>query len=178
MKTTPLSSQRGASLMTSLILLVGLTLVSLGSLGTSLMELRMSNNAESGMSALQLAQAGVDATLATPADYFIVDGTVGSTRCYNTSGCTATIASMPTPIDPPNGAHTIRITRVTNETCPPRTRDSASSCAKLHATAFVTESSYDKSLAGQGQAQLAQGYIRLIPASAGGGGLPASTNQN
>lgn len=153
--------QRGASLITSLIMLIALTLVSLGSLGTSLMELRMANNAESGMTAFQMAQAGIDVTLATPSDYFIVDGVVGDSRCFNASGCTKTISTMPNPVA---SAHQIRITRVTNETCPPRTRNSASSCAKLHATAFVSESSYDNIAAGQGQAQLVQGYINLIPA--------------
>jgi len=161
MTTPSLSAQRGASLLTSLIMLVALTLVSLGSLGTSLMELRMANNAESGMAAIQMAQAGIDATVATPSNYFIVDGVVGDTRCYNVSGCTKSISTMPEPIA---SVHQVRITRVTNETCPPRTRNSASSCSKMHATMFVSESSYDNSLAGQGQAHLVQGYINLIPA--------------
>lgn len=178
MRSTPLSRQRGASLLTSLILMAGLTLVALGSLGTSLMELRMANNTESGMSAVQQAQAGIDATLATPANYYIVDGAIGTTRCYNISGCTASISTMPAPIDAAGSAQTVRITRITNETCPPRTRDSASSCSKMHATSFVTESSYDMSLAGRGQASLAQGYIRLIPASPGGDTPPVSSVQN
>ncbi|HJX18751.1 MAG TPA: PilX N-terminal domain-containing pilus assembly protein [Acidiferrobacterales bacterium] len=165
MLSTALSAQRGASLFVSLILMTALTLVALGSLSTSLMELRMANNTEAGMSAFQQAQAGIDATLASPADYYIVNGSIGDTRCYNIAGCIASITSMPAPISPPEeGVHKVRITRVTSETCPPRTRDSASSCAKLRATSFVSESIYNNSLAGQGQAELAQGYIRLMPA--------------
>jgi len=164
MSSTALSAQRGASLFVSLILMTALTLVALGSLSTSLMELRMANNTEAGMSAFQQAQAGIDATLASPADYYIVNGSIGDTRCYNIAGCIASITSMPEPISLSGDVHKVRITRVTNETCPPRTRDSASSCAKLRATSFVSESIYNNSLAGQGQAELAQGYIRLMPA--------------
>jgi len=165
MQPTTLSTQRGASLFVSLILMTALTLVALGSLSTSLMELRMANNTESGMSAFQQAQAGIDATLAAPANYYIVNGSIGDTRCYNISGCVATIASMPEPIAPPDvGVNKLRITRVTNETCPPRTRNTATSCAKLRATSFVSESTYNNTFAGQGQAELAQGYIRLMPA--------------
>ena len=164
MPSTALSAQRGASLFVSLILMTALTLVALGSLSTSLMELRMANNTEAGMSAFQQAQAGIDATLASPADYYIVNGSIGDTRCYNIAGCIASITSMPEPISLPGDVHKVRITRVTSETCPPRTRDSASSCAKLRATSFVSESIYNNSLAGQGQAELAQGYIRLMPA--------------
>lgn len=162
MHSTTLSTQRGASLFVSLVLMTALTLVALGSLSTSLMELRMANNTEAGMSAFQRAQAGIDVTLANPAEYYIVNGSIGDTRCYSITGCTASIASMPEPID--DDTHKVRITRVTNETCPPRTRDSATSCAKLRATSFVSESAYNNALAGQGQAELAQGYIRLMPA--------------
>jgi Tfp pilus assembly protein PilX len=158
------STQRGASLFISLILMTALTLVSLGSLSTSLMELRMSNNTESGMSAFQQAQAGIDATLAKPEDYYIVNGNVGDTRCYNFSGCASSIAAMPEPIASSGSAQSVRITRVTSEACPPRTRDAATSCVKLRATSFVGESAYNNTYAGQGQAELAQGYIRLMPA--------------
>jgi len=164
MHPNTLSTQRGASLFVSLILMVALTLVSLGSLSTSLMELRMANNTESGMSAFQQAQAGIDATLAAPGDYYIVNGNVGDTRCYNSTGCAASIAAMPEPIASSGSAQSLRITRVTAESCPPRTRDAATSCVKLRATSFVGESAYNKAFAGQGQAEVAQGYIRLMPA--------------
>lgn len=175
MHTLSLSSQRGASLFTSLIILVGITLLALGSLGTSLMELRMANNAEAGSAAYQLAQAGIDTTLSSPEEYYIVKGAVGETRCYNLAGCIDTIATMPEPINTKwNANSNLRITRVTNETCPPRTRNSATSCAKQKASAFVSESSYDATLAGQGRSELAQGYIKLIPSvddrDTGGGG--------
>jgi Tfp pilus assembly protein PilV len=178
MNTTPKSRQRGASLFTSLIILVGITLVSLGSLGTSLMELRMANNAEAGSAAFQLAQAGIEATLAKPEEYYIVKGSVGETRCYNLAGCIDTIDSLPEPMATKwNADSHLKVTRVTNETCPPRTRHTATSCAKQKAAGFVAESSFDATFAGQGRAELAQGYIKLFPAlddrddgSGGGGG--------
>jgi len=156
---TPVS-QRGASLFTALIILVALTLVSLGSLGTSLLELRMSGNEEASMGAFQAAQAAIDATVASAETNIVVAGTVGNRSCYNISGCEQTLASMPSPI---GSNHTIQITRITDEGCPPRTRDSATTCAKQHAATFTIDGMFDKTLYGQGKSDLVQGYIKLIP---------------
>ena len=160
------TEQRGASLFTALIMLLALSVVSLASLTTSLMELRMANNAEAGMSAFQFAQAGIDAALTDESNNFVVTGTVGNTRCTPkvTTACTTSMAAFPTPAE--NTA--VRITRVTDKGCPPRTRNSASSCAKQSAATFVTESSYDGTLVAQGKADLTLGYIKLLP----------GTNQN
>jgi len=156
-------SQRGASLFTALIMLFALSVVSLASLTTSLMELRMSNNAEAGMSAFQLAQAGIDAALTDETNNFLVVGAVGDTKCtpgYPTA-CNSNMATFPSPANKSQ----VRITRVTDKGCPPRTRNSASSCAKQSAATFVAESSYDGTFAGQGKAELTLGYIKLLPAT-------------
>lgn len=157
-----LSRQRGAALFTVLIMLVALTLVCLTSLSSSLLELRMSANEEATVAAFQAAQAGIDATVSSSDSTMKVIGSVPNTSCYNPSGsCNNTIASMPAPV---GLQHEITVTRVTEETCPPRTRDYASSCSKQHAVTFDVKSDYDDTVAGRGTAELVQGYIKLIPA--------------
>jgi len=151
--------QRGASLFTALIMLLALSIVSLGSLTTSLMELRMANNAEAGMAAFQTAQAGIDASIADETNSYVVKGTVGDTRCYGYTGCNTTVTSFPAPANKAK----VRITRVTDRGCPPRS-SLGSSCDKQSAATFVTESEYDGTLINQGRANLVLGYIRLMPA--------------
>lgn len=156
-----LERQTGAALFTVLILLVALTLVSLTSLGGSLLELRMAANEEAEMSAFQRAQAGVDAVLSDATANFVVSGNVGHRNCYNTSGCEATIAALPEPVGSDN---TIIIERLTETACPPRTRDSATSCANQGAVTFSLQSEFDATASGQGKAEINQGYIQLVPA--------------
>ena len=153
--------QTGAALFTVLILLVALTLVSLTSLGGSLLELRMAANEEAEMSAFQRAQAGVDAVLSDATANFVVSGNVGHRNCYNRSGCEATIAALPEPVGSDN---TIVIERLTETACPPRTRDSATSCANQGAVTFSLQSEFDATDSGQGKAEINQGYIQLVPA--------------
>ncbi len=62
MKTMNLpNQQQGVALAVAMILLLGVTVVSLASLNTSLLELVMSGNEQARMSAFQKAQAGLDA---------------------------------------------------------------------------------------------------------------------
>jgi len=155
------SHQRGASLFVALVMLLALTVVSLASLTTSLMELRMANNAEAGMGAFQFAQAGIDAALTDETSNFVVAGAVGDTKCtpgYKPT-CNSDMAGFPAPADKTS----VRITRVTDKGCPPRTRNSASSCAKQSAATFVAESGYDGTLINQGKADLVLGYVKLLP---------------
>ena len=154
-------SERGASLFTALIMLVAMSVIALGSLTTSLMEVRMAGNSESTMSAFASAQAGIEVAVNGADDYFVVAGAKGDTRCFGYTGCTNAISSVPAPLDASYSK--LRVTRTTDTGCPPRTKDNATSCAKQNATTFVTESEFDGAAAGKGRAQLVQGYIQLIP---------------
>ena len=154
-------SERGASLFTALIMLVAMSVLALGSLSTSLMEVRMAGNSESTMSAFALAQAGIEVAVNSSDTYFVVSGAKGDTRCFGYTGCTNTIGSVPQPLD--STYSKLRVTRTTEVGCPPRTKDNATSCAKQNASTFVTESEYDGAAAGKGRAELVQGYIQLIP---------------
>lgn len=153
--------QRGASLLTALIILVAITILALGSLGTSLLELRMSSNHEATVAALQTAQAAVDAVIVDAENNFIVSGTVGDTRCANwPTSCVADLSTLPAPL---SSANEVRVTRTTEQGCPPRTRNTASSCDHMNVASFELESKYDNTLVGGGKAALTQGYLKLIP---------------
>lgn len=155
--------QTGAALFTVLIMLVALTIVSLTSLSSSLLELRMSSNQEAVSAAFQSAQAGIDATLANSSTTLNVVGVINNTNCFGKTGCNSTIASLPSPINA--STNQITVTRLTEEACPPRTRDYATSCKSQHAVTFDIDSSFDATSSGQGKSELGQGYIQFIPAT-------------
>lgn len=162
-------TQRGAALFTALIMLIALTLVALASLGTSLLELRMSGNEETAMSAYQSSQAGVDVVIndaLSNQQFSIAQGNRGATHCYNwPDSCTYTIASgaMPAPV---NTAYTqLKITQVVDRGEPPRSKRFATSAKHFSAAYFEVESLFNKSSLGQGKAALAQGYLQLLPGS-------------
>jgi Tfp pilus assembly protein PilX len=158
-------TQRGAALLTALILLVALTIISLASLGTSLLELRMANNTESGISAFQSAQSAIESIIHDGSANMIVAGVVGHTNCTTGLSCNENNVSLPEPFD---NFGSIKITRTTDSSCPPRIPGSEVSCAWSKAAGFEINSKYDRSSLGQGQAELNQGYIKLYPTTPGG----------
>lgn len=164
--------QRGAALFTALIMLIALSLVALASLGTSLLELRMSGNEEMAMSALQSAQAGVDVVVndaLSQQQFVVARGGKGDTNCYNwPTSCTSTIpaSSIPAPVNTP--AHKFKITQVLDRGEPPRSGRFATSAKLFSAAYFEVESQFDKSAAGQGKAVAAQGYLQLLPGTSTG----------
>lgn len=160
-RLAPPADQRGASLLTALIILVAVTILALGSLGTSLLELRMSSNHEASVTAKQTAQAALDAVLADAEASFIVTGNIGNTRCVNLTGCDGALATLPAPL---TTASEVRITRTSEQGCPPAV-SKATSCANANAANFEVESMYDNTLQGGGNTELVQGYIKLIPVS-------------
>lgn len=161
--------QRGAALFTSLIMLIALTLLALASLGTSLLELRMSGNEEMAMSAFQSAQAGVDVVLndalAEEPQIVLARGTRGTTNCYNIAGCTYTIPSnlIPAPVN--SNYSKISITQTDERGPAPRSRRYATSTKLFSAAYFEVESIFDKSAIGQGKAGAVEGFLQLLPGS-------------
>jgi len=171
-------SQRGVALFTALIILVALTLVSLGSLGTSILELRMSTNEESRIGAFQSAQSAIDAVIKDSDTNYVVIGTVGNTKCYNwPSACnTSVTGGLPAPL---GNFNQVKIERTAEQGCPPRTRLAASSCTSMNSAPFTTYSTYDGLTLGRGKSELVQGYITLIPvAGQGGGSAPVTATHN
>ena len=157
-------SQRGAALFTALIILVAVTLVSLASLGTSLMELRMSANEEATMQAFEMAQAAIDDVISQGDTNFSVKGGVGDKKCTSNvpnfgTECDATAVVLDSPLQASD--HFLAIERESTEVCPPRAL--GTSCVKAKAVTFSVSSSYDRTLYGQGRADLEQGYMVVIP---------------
>ncbi|OGI51704.1 MAG: hypothetical protein A3B81_03470 [Candidatus Muproteobacteria bacterium RIFCSPHIGHO2_02_FULL_65_16] len=155
-KRPGITPQRGAALLMSLVILVALTLITLASLGTSIMQLRMSSNEEMRASAQQAAQSGIDAVIVTnaaitdsSAKFFKITGSIGDTNCYNwPTSCTTAGVTLPTSLS----ENRIRITRLSN----PGYDRSSSKCEKM--AQYQIESDYDKASVGRGKAELAQGF--------------------
>jgi len=161
--------QRGAALFTALIMLVALTLLALASLGTSLLELRMSGNEEMAMSAFQSAQAGVDVVIidaiAKEPKIVIARGNKGATNCYNVSGCTYTIPEDLIPPPVKSNFSKLTITQTDDLGPAPRSRRFSTSAKLFSAAYFEVESRFDKSAVGQGQATIVEGFLHLLPGS-------------
>ncbi|MBE9516203.1 MAG: hypothetical protein IME93_04425 [Proteobacteria bacterium] len=163
-------SQRGAALFTALIILVAVTLLSLASLGTSLMQLRMSGNEEMTMQAFELAQAGVDHTVINHETLVTVAGDIGFTRCtanYPFScdeNSTVTFPAEAPFLDSGNtNKHSLAIEKVSEGFCPPRGMEL--SCDKAKAATFSIRSRYNNVASGQGMSDITQGFIKPIPSS-------------
>jgi len=162
------SAQRGAALFVALILLMAITLVSLASLSTSLLELRMSNNTEAGVSAFEYAQSAMDDVISNGSTNFLVTGVNGETNCtasYPTA-CTYNNVVLPSPFDNA-AANQLKITRTSDSGCPPRIPNYETSCDKSKAASFTVDSLYDRSALGQGKAQVLQGYVKVFPTPQG-----------
>ncbi len=158
--------QRGSTLFLTLIMLVVLTIISLATLGTSLMELRMSNNAEAGMAANANAQAVLDSVVYNGSN-FLMTGNIGYKNCSaNVSGCNNNAVAVPAPFD--SGTEVV-IVRLTDIDCPFRTTNQASSCTNSKAALFEISSKFDRSLFGQGKAEVNHGFVKLYPVSPGSG---------
>lgn len=201
------SSQQGAAMLTALIMLIAVTLLSLASLGTSMMELRMSGNEESSMQAFQSAQAAVDAVIdqdekspTTALKNFAVVGQLGYTKCspntpvstpgYPTACQDFGITLPPVQIDgkdifDPGKANNdglgnvVAIERISDSGCPPRSSKLGTSCSKQNAAVFRVDSTFNRAFLGQGKGGVSQGYLKLIPvASQNNNNPPAIASTN
>ncbi|MDH5631844.1 MAG: pilus assembly PilX N-terminal domain-containing protein [Gammaproteobacteria bacterium] len=164
------TTQQGAALLTALIILVAVTLLSLASLGTSLLQLRMSGNEEMSMQAFELAQAGIDYTVSNHENMVTVVGDIGFIRCTSnyTDTChensTLTIPLQAPFLDSGNtNKHSLAIEKVSEGFCPPRGMDL--SCDKAKAAAFTIRSRYNKVALGQGLSDITQGFIKPVPSN-------------
>jgi hypothetical protein len=164
------AQQQGAALLTALIILVAVTLLSLASLGTSLLQLRMSGNEEMSMLAFELAQAGVDQIVINHETMIAVTGDIGFTRCtanYPYACDENSTLALPTQAPFLDGGntnkHSLAITKVSEGFCPPRGMEL--SCDKAKAATFSIRSRYNKVALGQGLSDITQGFIKPIPSS-------------
>lgn len=163
-------TQQGVALAVALVVLVGVTVVSLSSLTVSLLEVRMAENEEARMIAFQKAQAGVDAVGAALGN-IVVTGAPGQTNCTgNTTtsalpdplppqGCNTTTLTLPTGFD---GRHAALTERLEPELqCPPAAMET--SCAGFSVANFAIESRYDNTQRRGGRSTIFQGLLVLVP---------------
>ena len=151
------TSQRGAALFAALIILLAVTMLSMASFQTSLLELKMSGNTESTSRSLHMSQAAIDDVIHdVNLNFAIVGGPEYENCTSNISGCDETNVVLPSPQFDSDSK--IKITRISDAAC-----ISGSSCTMFKGVTFSIESDYDKATQGLGRAFLVQGLIRIIP---------------
>lgn len=174
------NKQRGAALFTALIILVAITLISLASLGTTMLELKMAGNEESRMVSFQMAQAAVDNVIVTDKaaqdplnpnllrQYFKLAGNKFDTNCTvsHPDSCTANDVLLDSPLDD-TAKNQVKITRLTDPTA-------LRSTACAEATTFTIESKYS----GVGTTDVVQGYIACTYVPNDGRYLPQTAVNN
>lgn len=159
--------QNGAALITALIFLVIITMLSLSSMRSSMLELRQAQNDEVRAAAFEGAQAVVDAILDTPAN-MPVAGNVGDTTCtpgFSETPCTQYTITMPDGFhadDVAAGYITVRVERLGPAFRPPP-RGLGTSARMLTAAAFQIDADFDLTDQGRGQSEISQGVLIVVP---------------
>jgi hypothetical protein len=175
MKRALANGQTGAALAVSLIILVILTLLGIAAMRASRLELRLSQNAESRMLALESAQAIADATINDTVDNLRISDGPGYVACFFGSGDTA-------PANPTFSASSTTDcggnTTVLNSLLAPfaylqtkredpefstvnMLRGAGASGRSYDFARFTVTAGYDNSANGQGAAEVVQGTLKL-----------------
>ena len=134
----------GATLLVVLLLLMGITLISVSSVNTSVMELRMARNVESSASTFQTALAAIDFVIADPANLPMVGP-----------------LHEPVPVALSGSVFTSAV-RVAECSAPPRMRN-ATSLMAYSAFQYDVTVSLDKNATGMGKSGIVQGYLQIGP---------------
>ena len=145
--------QRGVALLVALILLIGVTLLSVAAVSTSVMELRMAGNSELAATTYQRTLAAVD--------YVVADSTnLPATGPLNELNAVA-LAGDPFQL---TGGDSISAFAARTADCaaPPRMRN-ASSMKAYSAFNFEVSALAEQDASGAGRAGVRQGYVLLGP---------------
>ena len=145
--------QRGVVLMVVLMMLLGITLISMTTVTTSVMELRMARNAEFGLNNFQTALSAVDFVISDPANLPTV-GPLMQPEDVPLSG---------SPFDLLSGdALTASAVRVGECGLPPR-MGAANSLMAYSAFNYEITADLDKNASGMGQTGVVQGFLQMGP---------------
>lgn len=159
------SRQRGAVLVSALILLTIITLLSLSAMRVSITELRMAGNQEISVSSFQASQALSDAIIAA-ANSTPVIGDPGYTICTGTGvACNVENWRLPDGMftdQLTTGVMNAVIVRLSPALRPPP-RGIGSSADKFSAAAFSVTSTYDQADLGLGRDTVVEGILVLVP---------------
>jgi hypothetical protein len=147
------SSQSGFVLVVVLLILIGVSLISVAAVNTSVMELRMARNVEFNVNNFQTAVSAVDFVISDPSNL-------------------PTVGPLKVPVDVPltdsmfaeKTGESVTAAAARTEECslPPRMR-AANSMMAYSAFTYEISASIDKNQSGVGQAGIAQGYLRMGP---------------
>ncbi len=159
----PPRTQKGVALVIAMVALIGITVLSLASIKTGLLELLMASNEESRMNAFQQAANGLDAVTSEGSNFTLVGG-IGYTNCTaghsDAGACNAFNVTLPESFDPTNKE--MKVTRIEpNDACPPR--GMKTSCQNYSTSSFAVKSNYDAVQQRLGRSVQNQGYLVLIP---------------
>jgi hypothetical protein len=157
--------QQGSALLVAIIFLVVLGLLGLASMNTSRLELRMANNTEAQATALQAAQALLDAIAAIPAMTPVAGG-AGYTLCTpGVAPCNQESIYMPagplTALVADGSLFGSAVITAPANSPPPR--GLGFSADKFAATPFEATATYDRAEDGLGTATVTEGMILIIP---------------
>jgi hypothetical protein len=160
-------SERGATLMTTLIFLAVVSILSVTSMRAGRIGVRMSQNEEARFSALETAQGLTETITGRPALTPVV-GVAGFSICTpNVPNC-----NLNNMVIPPGyladqiaaGHLSARVERLTPEEKPPP-RLTNSSIDKFSAASFEVTATFDRTDESLGRVELSEGVLVLIPKS-------------
>lgn len=152
--TTPrMPRQNGVVLVVVLMMLIGITLISLAAVNTSVMELRMARNAEFGVNNFQTAVSAVDFVISDPANL----PTIGPLMQPSPVTLTGSLFTAAT-----GDSVTASAVRVGECGLPPRMR-AANSLMAYSAFDYEITANLDKNGTGMGQTGVVQGFLQMGP---------------
>lgn len=145
--------QRGVALIVVLMMLIGVTLISLAAVNTSVMELRMARNAEFGTNNFQTALSAVDFVISDEANLPKVGPLMEPVSVTLTESLFSTASG-----------DSIEASAIRIGECglPPRMR-AANSLMSFSSFEYEITADLDKNSSGMGQTGVVQGFLQLGP---------------
>jgi len=145
--------QKGVVLLVVMMVLIGITLISMAAVNTSVMELRMARNAESGANNFQTAQSAVDFVISDSANLPTL-GPLMQIAPVSLTGSVFVVGAGDTV--------TAAAARVGECGLPPRMR-TANSLMAFSAFDYEITAGLDKNVSGMGRTGIVQGFVQLGP---------------
>jgi hypothetical protein len=145
--------QRGTALLVAMVLLLGVTLISLASVNGSMAELRMASNVEGNTNTFQTGLGAIDFVI-SDTSHLPTTGPLGVPAPVTVSGSPFSVT----------GSDSITAAAARIEDCaPPPRATAASSLIGLSAFSYEVTVQVNKNDSGMGQGAMTQGYIVLGP---------------
>lgn len=157
--------QLGISLVTALIFLAVISMLSITSMRASRVGVRMAQNEEARVSAMEIAQGLSEFIVATPTATPVIGGAGFANCTAGLAGCNLYAIQLPPGYianEVAAGNLSARVERMDAADRPPP-RLTGSSLDKFSAAAFQVMSTYDRADEGLGSAQLNEGVLVLVP---------------